>query len=96
MTGRPRYRSTSSGVLRVLSKYSMATARATPRPRPTAMLRPRKSWNLGLAIVVGLGVGVGLAVALEYFDTTVRNPDDVERYLGLPVIGIVPKFEAKR
>ena len=63
---------------------------------PSAPVRPRKAWNLGLAIVVGLGVGVGLAVALEYFDTTVRNPDDVERYLGLPVIGIVPKFEAKR
>ena len=53
-------------------------------------------WNLGLSIVVGLGLGIAVAVALEYFDTTVRTPDDVERYLGLPVIGIVPRFEAKR
>ena len=63
---------------------------------PTAPIRPRKAWNLGLSIVVGLGLGVAIAVAIEYFDTTVRTPDDVERYLGLPVIGIVPKFEAKR
>ncbi len=63
---------------------------------PTAPVRPRKTWNLGLSIVVGLGLGIAVAVALEYFDTTVRTPDDVERYLGLPVIGIVPKFEAKR
>jgi len=63
---------------------------------PTAPIRPRKAWNLGLSIVVGLGLGIAIAVAIEYFDTTVRNPDDVERYLGLPVIGIVPKFEAKR
>jgi succinoglycan biosynthesis transport protein ExoP len=63
---------------------------------PTAPVRPRKTWNLGLSIVVGLGLGIAVAVALEYFDTTVRNPDDVERYLGLPVIGIVPKFETKR
>src|SRR5437870_6827170 len=63
---------------------------------PTAPIRPRKAWNLGLSIVVGLGLGLATAVAIEYFDTTVRNADDVERYLGLPVIGIVPKFEAKR
>jgi uncharacterized protein involved in exopolysaccharide biosynthesis len=63
---------------------------------PTAPIRPRKIWNLGLSVAVGLGLGIALAAALEYFDTTVRTPDDVERYLGLPVIGIVPKFEAKR
>ena len=63
---------------------------------PAAPVRPRKMWNLGLSIVVGLGLGIAVAVAIEYFDTTVRNPDDVERYLGLPVIGIVPRFEAKR
>jgi uncharacterized protein involved in exopolysaccharide biosynthesis len=63
---------------------------------PTAPVRPRKTWNLGLSIVVGLGLGIAVAVAIEYFDTTVRNPDDVERYLGLPVIGIVPRFETKR
>jgi len=26
----------------------------------------------------------------------VKTPDDVERYLGLPVIGIVPLFATKR
>jgi len=26
----------------------------------------------------------------------VKTPDDVERYLGLPVIGIVPQFTVKR
>jgi polysaccharide biosynthesis transport protein len=63
---------------------------------PTAPVRPRKIWNLGLSLAVGLGLGLAVAVALEYFDTTVRTPDDVERYLGLSVIGIVPRFEAKR
>jgi polysaccharide biosynthesis transport protein len=63
---------------------------------PSAPVRPRKVWNLGLGVVVGLGLGIALAVAIEYFDTTVKTPDDVERYLGLPVIGIVPRFEAKR
>jgi polysaccharide biosynthesis transport protein len=66
---------------------------ATP---PTAPVRPRRLWNLGLSLAVGLGLGIAVAVALEYFDTTVRTPDDVERYLGLPVIAIIPRFETPR
>ena len=63
---------------------------------PGAPIRPRKVWNLGLSIVAGLVLAFGLAFALEYLDTTVKTPDDVERYLGLSVIGVVPAFQARR
>src|SRR5262245_20837066 len=66
---------------------------ATP---PTTPVRPRRLWNLGLSLAFGLGLGIAVAVALEYFDTTVRTPDDVERYIGLPVIAIIPRFETPR
>ena len=59
-------------------------------------IRPRKAWNLGLSIVAGLVLAFGVAFALEYLDTTVKTPDDVERYLGLSVIGVVPAFHARR
>jgi polysaccharide biosynthesis transport protein len=64
--------------------------------QPRIPIRPRKSVNLVISIVVGLLVGVGTALTIEYFDTTVKTPDDVERYLGLAVIGIVPQFVVKR
>ena len=63
---------------------------------PRVPIRPRKMVNLIIAILVGLLIGVGTALTIEYFDTTLKTPDDVERYLGLPVIGIVPQFVAKR
>jgi uncharacterized protein involved in exopolysaccharide biosynthesis len=63
---------------------------------PRSPIRPRKAVNLLIAVVVGLLVGMGTALTIEYFDTTVKTPDDVERYLGLPVIGIVPQFVVKR
>ncbi|HEV8437583.1 MAG TPA: GumC family protein [Methylomirabilota bacterium] len=63
---------------------------------PSVPIQPRKLWNLMLSVAVGLLAGVGLAFAIEYFDTTVKTPEDVERYLGLPVIGIVPAFGGKR
>jgi succinoglycan biosynthesis transport protein ExoP len=65
-------------------------------PVPRVPIRPSKRTNLLIAVVVGLVVGIGTALAIEYFDTTIKTPDDVERYLGVPVIGIVPIFAGKR
>ena len=63
---------------------------------PAAPVKPRRMWNLALSVAAGLFLGVVVAFAVDYFDTTVKTPDDVERYLGLPVIGIVPLFGGKR
>jgi uncharacterized protein involved in exopolysaccharide biosynthesis len=63
---------------------------------PTVPILPRKSRNLALAVVAGLVFAFGVAFALEYIDTTVKTPDDVERHLGLAVIGVVPAFHARR
>jgi uncharacterized protein involved in exopolysaccharide biosynthesis len=65
-------------------------------PAPRAPIKPRKAINLIVSVLVGLFVGVGVALTIEYFDTTIKTPDDVERYLGLPVIGIVPLFAGRR
>jgi succinoglycan biosynthesis transport protein ExoP len=44
---------------------------------------------LALAIISGLAVSFGGAFGLEYLNRTLRFERDVERYLGLPVIGTV-------
>lgn len=56
-------------------------------PEDTGLLR-----NLVLAGLFGLLASVGLCFLLEYLDVTIRNPDDVERRLELPVLGVVPTF----
>lgn len=59
--------------------------------RPDRPVRPRVMVNIILSVIVGLGAGIGLAYFIEYLDTSVKTVDDVEKYLGLPVIGVIPQ-----
>lgn len=53
--------------------------------------RPNVPLNITLGAVVGLVVGVCLAFFVEYLDTSIHKVDDVEKYLHIPVLGIVPR-----
>jgi len=44
-----------------------------------------------LAAVIGMGLGTALAFFLEYLDTSVKSLEDVERFLGVPVLAVIPK-----
>jgi capsular polysaccharide biosynthesis protein len=47
------------------------------------------------AIALALVVGIGLIFAVEYFDNSVRDPDEVEKLIGAPVVGIIPRATAR-
>lgn len=52
---------------------------------------PNVALNLALGLVVGVVFGVGIAFFLEYIDTSVKTLEDVERYLQVPVLAVIPK-----
>ncbi len=47
--------------------------------------------EIGLRTLVGLFVGLALAFLVDYLDQSLRGREDVERELGLPVIGEIPR-----
>jgi polysaccharide biosynthesis transport protein len=53
--------------------------------------KPRIGTYLAIAVVLGLIAGVGLAFFIEYLDTSVKTIEDIERYLSLPVLAVIPK-----
>lgn len=63
---------------------------------PKTPVAPRKARNILLAAVLGVSLGIALAFFLEYYDTSIRTPEEVERYLGLPTLGVIPLFEPPR
>ena len=42
--------------------------------------------------VFGFVLAAGVAFLLDYLDITPRSADDLERHLGLPVLGVVPEL----
>jgi exopolysaccharide transport family protein len=63
---------------------------------PEIPIKPRKKLNILLAVIVGLTMGTGLAFFFEYLDNTVKTPDDIKRYFGMPYLGPVPVIEHDR
>lgn len=63
---------------------------------PDMPVKPRPKLNMAIAGVLGLMVGIFLAFLLEYLDNTIKTPDDVEKYLELPVIGTIPMVEENK
>lgn len=55
---------------------------------------PKLLINLLIALFAGLGLGGLVAFALEQMDEAIADPGEVERRLGLPLLGSVPKLKA--
>lgn len=56
---------------------------------------PNPILNIAIAAVIGGMFSVGLAFLLAYMDTTIKNEQDVEEVLGVPVLALVSKVDKK-
>ena len=60
---------------------------------PQSPDKPNKRMNIMIAIVVGLMAAVGLVFLREFLDQTIKSSEDVNRYLELSVLGVIPKID---
>ena len=58
--------------------------------QPQVPDRPKKLVNILMGLMVGLVLGAVMAIFNEYLDNSVKVPEDVERLVNLPVLGIIP------
>jgi capsular exopolysaccharide synthesis family protein len=63
-----------------------------PATPPLYPVKPRRRMNLLIGAVFGMFLGVAAAFFLDYLDNTFRTPEDIEKYLGLAVLGVIPKL----
>lgn len=58
---------------------------------PGAPYQPRPLLYTAAAGLFGLLLGLLLAVVLELLDTTLKSPPEVQQYVGLNTLGVIPK-----
>ena len=75
-----------SNVLRVVEE-----ARAPANPSNTGPLL-----LVVAGVIVGGGLAAGLVVLREYFDETIRGPEEVVEEVGLAVLTLIPRFGRRR
>ncbi|MDX6153998.1 YveK family protein [Marinococcus sp. PL1-022] len=64
----------------------LAPAKASETEEPVS---PQPLFNIALALLIGAMTGIGFAFVREYFDRTIKEEEDVENNLGLPVLGTI-------
>lgn len=58
---------------------------------PKNPVKPNKKLNVAIAFFLGIMVSVGIVFVMEYMDNTLKTQEDVERYLEIPVLGMIPE-----
>lgn len=62
---------------------------------PAEPIKPMPILNMTIAGVLGMMMSIFLVLFLEYLDNTLKTSDDIEKYLELSVIGMIPKISQK-
>lgn len=61
---------------------------AEPPSRPSS---PNIPINILLSTILGVLAGVGLAFFVEYLDVSLKTVDEVEKYLGVSILAVIPQ-----
>lgn len=61
---------------------------------PEQRVAPKRGMTLVLAFLLGILGSSGFVIARELMNRTVKTSEDVENYLGLPVLGQIPSSES--
>src|SRR5882672_3718358 len=61
---------------------------------PDYPVGPARMRSVMLAFVLALALGIGLALFLEYLDDSIHSTDDVEKFLRLPALAVIPAMGA--
>jgi len=74
------------------NEVSIETASRLPREA----IGPARFRNIAVAFLISLVAGIGLAFLLDFLDDTVKSIDDVDRYIHLPALALIPAGRGER
>src|SRR5919202_2188351 len=66
------------------------------RSNRATLIWPQRPVIVPAAALLGLLAAAGLLLTLAYFDDSIRSLEDVQRFVGLPVVGAIPQPTRRR
>lgn len=63
---------------------------------PYRPISPKPTFTLVLGALLGVGLGVALVLVRSALDDGVRDPDEIEASIGVPVFATIPRSSAQR
>lgn len=63
---------------------------------PRSPIGPARIRNVMIAFLLSLVAGIGLAFLLDFLDDTVKSIDDIDRYVHLPALAMIPAGRSER
>jgi capsular exopolysaccharide synthesis family protein len=69
---------------------------ATYSRLPKTPVGPPRLRNIIIAFLLSLAGGIGLAFLLDFLDDTVKSIEDVDRYIHLPALALIPSSRDRR
>ncbi|MBA7633224.1 Tyrosine-protein kinase wzc [subsurface metagenome] len=74
----------------------VGTVSVIDRAVGASLVSPNKKLNFGVGAVIGLMLGLLFAFVTESLDTSVGTIEEVEAYLKIPVLGVIPHIPEAR
>lgn len=65
----------------------------SPPVLPRTPITPDIPKNIAIGLLFGVMLGIAAAFLREYFDDSVKTKEIVEKATGVPVLGLIPKFD---
>jgi capsular exopolysaccharide synthesis family protein len=72
-------------------RNNIRIAQASPMPR--SPVAPKRMQNILLSALLALIGGVGLVLFLDYLNNKLESVEDIDRYLRLPALGVIPALD---
>ncbi len=80
---------------RIQEAGRVSSVRIVNKALGAGKIQPRMQRSLSLGLVVAIVLALGFAFGIEYLDTSVRTPEDMERH-GIPVMANIPLLPATK
>lgn len=83
----------SNNILDIMSVDNVSILTQAEIGDDPSPVSPQPLVNIAIGVILGALVGLGIAFLRAFIDKRIQTEEDVEKYLDMPVLGTIPRFD---